>query len=256
VVSTTTVLGSRTRRACALAYVGAWLALYYTTSEWLWDASTSWDVAFLALVLIPAVFALVLLAVPDWNAAGVLPVGLALVVLAVLLQLADLQAAANFAKLFAVSAIGFWFLGVFEQVSWVVLVAMLIPIIDAYSVWRGPTHHIVTKQEHLFTTLSFAFPIPGERGSANLGLPDLLFFAVFLAATVQFGLRVRLTWLCMALSFGLTMALAVAFDLVGLPALPLLSLGFLAPNVDLLWTQVRRGSAAAGHEAPEVTVGL
>lgn len=249
-------MGSRTRRAAAIAYLGTWLALYYTTSEWLWHAPTWWDVAFLALALIPAVFGLVLLMVPDWNAPGVLPIGLALVVLAILLELAHLDAAANFAKLFAVTAIGFWFLGVFEQVSWLVLVALLIPIVDAYSVWRGPTHHIVTKQQHLFTTLSFAFPVPGEHGSANLGLPDLLFFAVFLAAAVRFGLRVRLTWLCMTLSFGLTMALAVAFDATGLPALPLLSFGFLIPNADLLWRQVRRGSAARGRETPEVPVGL
>jgi len=228
--------------------------LYYSTSEWLWHVDTWWDVAFLSLVLIPAVFTLVLLVVPDWNAPGVLPIGLALVVLAVVLQLAGLETVAGFAKLFAVTAIGFWFLGVFEHVSWLVLVALLIPVVDAYSVWRGPTHHIVTKQEHLFTTLSFAFPVPGEHGSANLGLPDLLFFAVFLAAAVRFDLRVRLTWLCLTLSFGLTMALAVAFDATGLPALPLLSLGFLAPNVDLLWVQVRRRSPA-GREAPDVAVG-
>jgi hypothetical protein len=253
VVRTTSVLGSRTRRAAVFAYLSAWVALYYTTSEWLWHAPTWWDVAFLALVLIPAVFGLVLLAAPDWNAPGVLAIGLALVVLALVLELADLGAAAGFAKLFAVTAIGFWFLGVFEQVSWIVLVALLIPIVDAYSVWRGPTHHIVTKQEHLFTTLSFAFPVPGEHGSANLGLPDLLFFAVFLAAAFRFGLRVRLTWLCMTLSFGLTMAFAVGFAATGLPALPLLSLGFLAPNADLLWAQVRP-SSAVGRDAPDVSV--
>ena len=94
-------------------------------------------------------------------------------------------------------------------------------------------------QHQLFTTLSFAFPIPGEHGSANLGLPDLLFFGVFLAATARFGLRRNVTWLCMTLSFGATMALAVGFDLSGLPALPLLSLAFLAPNADLLWRRIQ-----------------
>jgi hypothetical protein len=191
-------------------------------------------------VLIPAVFLPVLLVLPWWRASGLFLVGLALVALAAVLQVAGWDAASGFAKLGAVTALGFWFLGFFERAAWVVAVAVIIPFVDAYSVWRGPTHNIVEHQEHLFSTLSFAFPVPGEHGSANLGLPDLLFFAVFLGATARFGLRTSLTWICMTLSFGATMALAVYFDVTGLPALPLLSLGFLLPNVDLLWGEVAR----------------
>jgi hypothetical protein len=98
---------------------------------------------------------------------------------------------------------------------------------------------IVTHHEHVFTTLSYAFPVPGEHTAANLGLPDILFFALFLAASVRFGLRPGLTWLAMTASFGATIAIAVARDLGGLPALPLLSLAFLAPNADLLWRRMR-----------------
>ena len=39
----------------------------------------------------------------------------------------------------------------------------------------------------------------------------------------------------MTASFGLTIVLTVAFDVIGLPALPLLSLAFLAANADLIW---------------------
>ncbi len=228
-------------RAAAFAVIAAALAAYYASSPSWWSASTWWDVAFLAFGLIPAVFGLVYLTLPLWRGRGLLAVGAALVVLAVVLQLAGLDAAAGFAKLAAVTLLAFWFLGYFESASWVVVVALIIPFVDAYSVWKGPTHHIVEHQHHLFTTLSFAFPIPGEHGSANLGLPDLLFFGVFLAATARFGLRQKLTWLCMTLSFGATMALAVAFDLSGLPALPLLSLAFLGPNADLLWRRLQLG---------------
>ena len=62
------------------------------------------------------------------------------------------------------------------------LVASIIPWVDAYSVWRGPTKQIVEHHEHVFTVLSFAFPVPGEHAAANLGVPDLLFFALFLGA--------------------------------------------------------------------------
>jgi len=120
---------------------------------------------------------------------------------------------------------------------------LIIPWVDAISVWRGPTKHIVTHQPELFTAFSFAFRVPGEHSTAQLGLPDLLFFALFLAATERWGLRTKLTWLAMTLSFGATMALAVWFDLAGLPALPLLSLGFLAPNADLLWRKLRAANA-------------
>lgn len=226
-------------RGVAFAALVAVLAAYYATSSSWWTASTWWDVAFLGFALIPAVFGLIYLALPLWRARGLLPVGAALVVLAVVLQLGGLDTAAGFAKLAAVTLLAFWFLGYFESASWVVIVALIIPFVDAYSVWKGPTHHIIEHQHQLFTTLSFAFPIPGEHGSANLGLPDLLFFGVFLAATARFRLRQRLTWLCMTASFGATMALAVAFEISGLPALPLLSLGFLAPNADLLWRRVR-----------------
>ncbi len=176
---------------------------------------------------------------PWWNARGLFLVGASFAVLAALLTLAGADAAANFAKLFAVTAIGFWFLRWFETAAWVVLVAVIIPWVDAYSVWRGPTKHILAHQRELFTNLSFAFPIPGEHASANLGLPDLLFFSVFLAASARFRLRPGWTWLALTASFGTTMALVVAFDLTGLPALPLLSIAFLAPNADLLWRRIR-----------------
>jgi hypothetical protein len=227
-------------RAVAFGVLAAFVAVYYATSDSWWSASNWWDVAFLALVLIPSVFALVLLVLPLWRARGLLATALALAVLAILLQLAGLEAPSGFAKLAAVTFAGFWFLAYFEKASWLVLVALIIPFVDAYSVWRGPTHQIVEHQKQLFTTLSFAFPLPGEHASANLGLPDLLFFALFLSASARFLLRPTFTWVCMALSFGATLALAVAFDVPGLPALPLLSLAFLLPNADLLWPAIAK----------------
>jgi hypothetical protein len=200
-------------------------------------------------VLIPTVFALVLLALPLWHARGLLPVALAFIVLTVVLEAADLDVAANFAKLAAMTALGFWFLEYFESPRLIVLVAAVIPLIDAYSVWRGPTHHIVTEQPQVFTRLSFAFPVPGEHASANLGVPDL-FFAVFLAATARFGLRSVPTWLAMTLSFGVTMALAVWTEAAGLPALPGLSVAFLGVNADLLWRAVRQPPEPSADRPP------
>ncbi len=232
-------------RAAALLALLAALALYYAFHDRLWNSSTWWDIAFIGLVLIPACFALVWLVLPLRTGRGLLAVGLAFGVLAWAFHVAEWNTAENFAKLFGVTAIGFAFLEYFETLSWVVLVSLIIPWVDAYSVWRGPTKVIVTKHEHVFTNFSFAFPIPGETTAANLGLPDLMFFALFLAAAARFRLRPHWTWLLMTLSFGATLAVAVWRDLGGLPALPLLALGFLLANGDLIWTELRRSSADA-----------
>ena len=154
-------------------------------------------------------------------------------------SLVGLDVAANFVKFAAVTAAGWWFLAFFESVSWVLLVAVLIVPVDTYSVFQGPTKVIVEEQPQIFNALSIAFPIPGEHNSAQLGLPDVLFFALFLGATVRFGLRPGLTWVLMSLSFAATLALAVAFEISGLPALPLLSAAFLLANGDLIWRQMR-----------------
>ena len=239
-------------RAAALLALLAALALYYAFHDRLWDASTWWDIAFISLVLIPACFGLVWLVLPFRGARGLLAVGIGLGVLAWACHVAGWNTAENFCKLFAVTAVGFAFLQYFETLSWVVLVALIIPWVDAYSVWRGPTKVIVTKHAHVFTNFSFAFPIPGETTAANLGLPDLLFFALFLAAAARFRLRINWTWLLTTLSFGATLALAVWRDLGGLPALPLLALGFLLANGDLVWTHLRRDQTRPTGPGPRV----
>jgi hypothetical protein len=284
---------------------------------------------------------LIWLALPLRRARGLLPVAIAFAALAVVTETAGLEVIANFAKLAAATAVAFWFLQYFENALWVALVALLIPFVDAYSVWRGPTRHILDQRPEVFTALSFAFPLPGERqslvlwrtpldgeprgydvfrepggkrndepirdedddgdvgwleaeldadrdyryrvvalnggrhavtgvaraedtnegpqrvgptadrraptaleiesvdASAKLGIPDLLFFALFVAAADAFRLRTPATWVLMTLSFGLTLALTYFFYLGGLPALPLLAIGFLAANADLLWRAVR-----------------
>ena len=226
----------RARIVLGLALLAA-LVAYYAVVDALPGLSLWRDVALTALVLMPATFALVLLALPlrEWR--GLAAVGLAFVVLALVSASAGLAVAANLAKLEAMTLVAFWFLTVFERLSWVVLVAAIIPLVDAASVWRGPTRHIVSERPEVFGALSYAFPVPDE-GSFQLGLPDLLFFALFLAAAARWGLRVGWSWVVMTASLGATMALALwldPFGLGGLPALPGLSLAFLAANADLLW---------------------
>ncbi len=208
-----------------------------------WDAGAGvlpdvgrWpDTLFLALVLLPLTFAVPWLVLPTANARGLVPTALALAVLALLLDLAGMGSLYNVAKLLALTAVGFVFMQLFEALSWVVLIAVVIPWVDALSVWRGPTDYVVSEQPGLFERVSIAFRLPGEEGSANIGPPDILFFALFLAAADRFELRVRWTWLSMVGLLGLTLILTLTFDINGLPALPAIAIGFLLPNADLLW---------------------
>jgi hypothetical protein len=227
-------------RVAALLALLAALALYYAFHARLWNASTWWDIAFLALVLIPAVCTLVWLVLPLRTARWLIPAAVALALLAWAFHVAGWNTAENFAKLFAITFLGFAFLEYFETLSWVVLVALIIPFVDSFSVFshHGPTYNITKHHAQVFTVFSIAFPVPGSPYGANLGLPDLLFFALFLAASARFGLRPKLTFVLMTLSFGATLALTQV-GTNGLPALPLLALAFLIANGDLIWAQVR-----------------
>jgi hypothetical protein len=242
---------TRRRRAALSLVLALAVGCYYAWSSSLWNASTWWDVAWISLVLVPAVFGFVYLALPIRRWRGTLPAGLALALVTWGLEEAGLHALGDFAKLAAATLLGFWFITLFETLGLVVFVALLIPWIDAYSVWRGPTSNIVSNHPHVFTSVSFALPIPGEHDAARLGPPDLLFFALFLAAADRFRLRVFWTWLALALSFGATLAIAAGADISGVPALPGLSIAFLGANSDLVWPVIRRGwSAATGGSRP------
>ncbi len=224
------VLGAAKRRlrrprVVAFAALGAAVGAYYVWYPELPNLPFWWDVGLLVFPIIPTVLALALIALPLRRVHGgwVLLGAALLAVTAVVCDIADYGVASNFAKLFAPILLGWWFLGYFESLNWVILVASLIPWVDAYSVWRGPTHHIVTKRKGIFTHLSFAFPVP-HAGAARLGLPDLLFFALFLAAADRFRLHVWRTFALTTLSFGATVVIA---------------------NADLLWQHRRRSSVPA-----------
>jgi hypothetical protein len=220
------------------------LVLYDALAGELPDLSLAWDTALISGVLIPATFAVVWLLLPVAGAPQLLPAACVLALVAIACHLAGFDSLFNVAKLLALTLFGFWFLELFQAVSWVVLVAFVIPWVDAVSVWRGPTEYVVSEQPGLFEQISIAFPLPGEDASANLGPPDVIFFALFLATAARHNLRPGATWLVMTALLSLTLVLTVVFDVAGLPALPAVCIGFLLANADLIWRLLRRGEAA------------
>jgi hypothetical protein len=228
-----TVLGRG--RFAALALVVAFLVAWDAGAGVLPNVGRWPDVLVVSLVLLPVTFLVPLLSLPLAPTRLVLPIACALVVVAVLFDLLGLGALFNVTKLLALTLIGYLFTQVFEALSWVVLIALIIPWVDAVSVWRGPTEYVVSEQPSLFDRISIAFRLPGEEGSANIGPPDILFFALFLSTAARFGLRVGWTWVTMVVLLVTTLVLTTVWDVTGLPALPAIAIGFLLPNVDRIW---------------------
>jgi hypothetical protein len=236
------------RRAAALGALLAGLAAWETFAGSLPDRGVAIDVAIASCLLIPATFATLWLALPLAQAPRLPLAGLALGLIALALGLVELDGLFNVAKLAAYAVLGFWLAQLLELLSSVVIIALLVPFADAFSVWRGPTKEIVEGKPGLFDTISISFRLPGEDGSANLGPPDVAFFALFLSTAARHGLRVGWTWASMTGLLSLTLVATAVFDLNGLPAIPALAVGFLLPNADLLWRALRR----RGAEAPSL----
>lgn len=197
------------------------------------------SIVLIAVAILPAMLLLGLLALPLWHRRWlVLAVG-ALALLALICSLANWGLPANFAKFAAAICAGWAFLALFERLSWVVVVATIIPFVDAISVWRGPTHAITSHHVSIYNDVAVAFLVPGG-GAAQLGPPDIVFYALFLAAAARWGLRVGWTWVATTGMYALTIVTTQAAGLSGLPALPFLSAGFLLANGDLLWRRLRR----------------
>ena len=223
------------KRGAGLGAVVAVLIAWNAGAGALPDVGLWPDVLLISLVVLPLTLTIPLLALPLSATRTALPLAAGLLVLAALFSLLGLGALFNVTKLLALTMVGYVFMGVFEALSWVVLIALIIPWVDAVSVWRGPTDYVVSEQPGLFDRISIAFRLPGEEGSANLGPPDILFFALFLSTAQRFGLRVGWTWVSMVGLLALTLILTTEWDVGGLPALPVIAIGFLLPNVDLIW---------------------
>jgi hypothetical protein len=222
------------------------LGVFGAIAEELPGFSDGASVAIAAAFVLPAFMATIYLALPAARArANVLLIATVVAAVAwVGLYFADAGILANLAKLTCFILFGFWFLSLFEFLWWVALVALLVPWIDIWSVATGPTKYVTEEKPAVFDSVSVELRIPGETETANIGPPDFVFFALFLAAAQKFRLRPLLTWICMTGFLSLTLVLVYVFDSSGLPALPAVCFGFLLPNADLLWRDAREAYAA------------
>jgi len=202
--------------------------------------STTGDGAFF-LSTIPALLlaiGLVIAALPFRDSLRALAV-LALVgALAGALLSSPLPEAAAPPKALFAAAVGFALARFIPVGSIVYLLAIAIAVADAISVSVGPTHYLVTEQPRVVDYLALTIPAWGGAFS-QLGISDLIFLAVYLAAAWRFGLRRRVTAAALSLSLVGSLGIAVWTEWT-VPALPLLSLALLLPNADRVWDALRR----------------
>jgi hypothetical protein len=148
---------------------------------------------------------------------------------------------ANVAKIVAAGALGIWIAEELEQLSWIVIVAAVSAAVDIVSVAVGPTKALLGKGPVVVGYFTIAVTWLGysyDEAYTGLGVSDVIFFALYLGAARRFRLRVGWSAVAMVGSFLATIAAAMFWT--ALPALPLLSVAFLAVNADLLWRRLRR----------------
>ena len=233
-------------RALALAALVAGLVVFGAVAASLPQLSEGGAIAVASVLVLPAFTATIWLALPlarvrnVWLLGGAALAGVAWVVF----YFAGLGILANTSKLICFVLVGFWFLSLFEELWWLALVAFLVPWVDIWSVSAGPTRYVTEEQPGFFESISVALHVPGETATANIGPPDIVFFALFLAAAQRFRVRIGLTWVAMTGFLSLTLVLVWIWDTSGLPALPAVCLGFLLPNLDLLLRNAREALRA------------
>ncbi len=157
---------------------------------------------------------------------------------------------ANVAKVVAAAALGIWIAEELEKLSWIVIVAVVSAAVDIVSVAAGPTKAILDQGPVVVGYFTVAVTWAGYTYSeayTGLGISDVIFLALYLGSARRFGLRVGWSAVAMVVSFLATFAAAMWWT--ALPALPLLSVAFLAVNGDLLWRKLRRGRGAAAGAA-------
>lgn len=112
--------------------------------------------------------------------------------------------------------------------AYIVLAAIVGAVADCYSVFGGPTSHIVKTSAVNFMILQWPLLGQGEIGGV-IGMGDFLFLALFLAGARKFGFHPGRNLAAMVLAFavGYTVVLTTG---KGLPALPFMGVAFFAVN--------------------------
>ncbi len=160
--------------------------------------------------------------------------------LAGVLNAAGVGAGANVVEAMLAAAVGLLFAHWLSAPGVAIAVPLFVAAIDIWSVASGPTSRLLENGPDHADALSFDIPAWGDHGTAGqLGLSDAVFVSMFAAWAMQFGFRRAPTIVGLALALIGSLVLSIVLDRA-IPALPLIAVGYLLPNVDRIGQLLRR----------------
>lgn len=129
-----------------------------------------------------------------------------------------------------------------RDMNMLVPIAVVLILVDVFTVFYGPTGEALEKAPDLVSSLSVGLPEVGSaagpeggRGLAFLataGLGDFIFLGFFFAAAWRYGLRFNRTFWYVFAFMGVTMLAFLALPfLPGIPLLPAIAIAFIAANL-------------------------
>lgn len=192
----------------------------------------------IGLVVIAAT-ALSLLPARD-TVAGPLLIVLGSGLLAATLNAAHVGAGANVAELMLAAAVGLLFARFLRAPGIALAVPLFVAVIDVWSVASGPTSRLLAGGTPKDDPLSFDLPAWGGEGSiGHLGVSDAIFLSMFAAWAWHFGFRRAATAAGLTLGLLASLLLSIALDRA-IPALPLIAIGYVLPNLDRIGPLLKR----------------
>ena len=148
---------------------------------------------------------------------------------------------ANFFRVVAAASLGVSLARHVKSVWVVVLIVAVAIASDLVSVFAGPTKTLIKEDSPSLDVLLLVFPTFGSALGFGLGVSDLIFVALFTAASRYLNLRYFATLLCVCLGAFLALSAGLLLERP-LPALPFIAVAFVLANADLILTLLAKRS--------------
>ena len=148
---------------------------------------------------------------------------------------------ANLFRILAAAIVGISLARYVSSIGVVLLLAAVAVTADLLSVFAGPTRVLVEEGSPALDFLLVVFPTFGSTSGFALGVSDVIFLALFAAASRFLNLRYPATLLsvCFATVLALTAGLLLERPL---PALPFIALATVLINADLILSSITKRS--------------